>query len=133
MMSEKKKDGFFFVMLVVAILFGVFLMSRDYVTYLVQRESLQICDVQIKDMEYMGHNGDRWACFDFKDDNISIQGRVISNWWEKEGDIITIAYSQDYRFIRTQIIYDSEELSLVVFCVFMLIVMIIHFLGKRKN
>lgn len=132
MMSEEKKDRFFFIMLAVAMLFCLFLMSRDYVKYLVQRESLQTCDVVIKDMKYMGHNGDRWAYFDFKDHNISIEGKVMSNWWEKEGDIITIAYSQDYYFIRTEIIYDSEELSLVVFCIFMLIVMLIRILNKKK-
>ncbi len=126
-MVEKKKDVIFCIMIVIVMLFCLFMMSKDYFTYLVQRDSLQICDVVIKDMKYIGHDGDRWAYFDFKDDNISIQGRVMSNWWEKEGDTITIAYNQDYRFIRTEITYLDSEIFMFAFCIIMSIVMFIRF------
>lgn len=131
-MNNEKRDLAFVIILLIGVIFCVFMMSHDYIMYVSNKELFQLCDVRIKNMDYIGHDGDKWAYFDFQDENIIIEGKVMSNWWEQEGDVITIAYDEDYRFIRTQIIYLDSEIVLLIFCTFMGGVMLVRFLQKKK-
>lgn len=130
-MNDNKRDIAFVIVLCIATIFSVFIMSYDYITYINNKDVFKVCDVTIINKGDVGDTGERWAYFNFEDANIVIEGKVLSNWWEQKGDIITIAYDSTYRFIRTEIVYVDSAIFEFVFCVIMLIIMFFRFHNKK--
>ena len=132
-MNDNRRDIAFVIILFLAALFSAFIMSHDYITYINNKNMFKVCDVTIIDKGDVGDTGERWAYFNFEDDNIVIESKVLSNWWEQKGDVITIAYDSTFRFIRTEIIYVDSAMFQFAFCIIMLIIMIFRFLDKKKS
>lgn len=131
-MNDKQRDILFIVILFIVALFNAWMMSHDYITYISNQNNYKMCDVTIIDKGDVGDTGERWAYFSFEDADITIERKVLSNWWEQRGDVITIAYDSTYNFIRTEIIYVDSAICQFIFCVIMLIVMIIRLVNKKK-
>lgn len=105
-------------------------MTEDYSKYKKNKELYNICEVKITNTEYITRSGARWAYFQYEQQ----EGRVVCNFWEREGDIIEVAYDSDYNFIRKEIIIDDDVLGSSFLYIIGIIVIsadIIHSIKKK--
>lgn len=103
-------------------------MTRDIVK-MRKVEPYEISNVKIEKITGIGSDRHiRMAHFKYEHDD----GSVICNFWEQEGDVIEVAYTDNEGFIRTGLILSDHW---VVECVWITIgiVALIYYFVKNKD
>lgn len=117
-MSRRRK---IIIIIYVIFLFGFlwFDVVADYRYYIDNKQKYEVCQVEITNVEYRDR-GRIWAEFEYNQQS----GKVPCNFWEREGDIIEVAYNADYEFIRTVMCINFMDVAYGILFVLGIIVII---------
>lgn len=92
-----------------------FTSTSDYIRFVNGRQNYKICNVRIVEKQG-GPKENKTAYFYYDMNGNQCKGSVFCNFWEEQGDIIEVAYSADYNFLRTIIKIGDSDMRIVIFC-----------------
>lgn len=130
-MENRWMNIIYFFLLVSGVLFASVMMAKDYIGYKCNSEKYNVYEVKIVDTDYITRQGARWAYFKVTVKNTTLEGRVHCNWWEDKGDVIKVAYDNNYHFIRTEITFDDTSIAVLFYCTIMGGVMLFRFFKNK--